>query len=442
MNFRLLSLCCLLPLAAEAAAADAATNAAPAVEESVQTRTIRTSCPPVSEGVILRGLRWLRTQQSEDGSWPGNPVVSTSLAVWAYLEHGEVPGDDHPEFGTTVERGLAFLLKDLDPESGRFRSACGDPLAQPIGAFALADGSARTCHPLLREAMAASLRPLLEGQRPDGAWNADPFDPSPDGRGDPRTTACCALATGMAARCETRPPDLKESRERTRDALEAFLDPDSGTVLRPDGTVDSVTPMVAFNLQWMNRWNDPLTKKAVAALEPCVFSFEHWDGPQPYAGNEKPLFDWFFVSAVKYLEGGSTFRDWNRQFAPELCGTQVVVPEEECGYRDQSGNPRALGYWDSPSERETDPRWEGPALSCRRWRDGECVEGTTTPGDRVRDTCLALLSTMVWYHVSWINQIPYDELPSRPPPPPSGGVRTNADVHVTIRRHHPPLDGK
>lgn len=456
MNLPLLSLCCLLALAAEAAAADAATNAAPAVEESVQTRTIRTSCPPVSafrasgdhraesagsiEDVVMCGLRWLRTQQREDGSWPGNPVVSTSLAVWAYLEHGEVPSADHSEFGPTVERGLAFLLKDLDPESGRFRSACGDPLAQPIGAYALADGSVMTCHPLLREATAASLRPLLEGQRPDGAWNADPFDPSPDGRGDPRMTAWCALATGMAKWCDLRSPLPEEALTHMRDALAAFLDPDSGTVLRPDGSADSATAMVVFALQRWGRWNEPSVKKGVAALEPCVFSFEDWDDPRPCAGNERPFRDWFFVALVKFQEGGKVYVDWIRQVAPETVRTQIVVPAEESGYRDECGRPRAVGYWDSSSEHEASAGSDGPVLPCRRWKGGECAEGTTTPGDRVRDTCLVLIPMAVGRGGGRF-------LPGRrsfdlPTPPPSGGVRTNADVHVTIRRHHPPSDGK
>ena len=112
----------------------------------------------------LMGLRWLKAVQNEDGSWPGDPVSSTALALWTYLDHNEVPADD-TEFGPVVRRGLQFLLSDLDSETGRFRSARDDPFAQPLGAFAIALGHSMTRNPLLREAGPAASRPLFAGQR-------------------------------------------------------------------------------------------------------------------------------------------------------------------------------------------------------------------------------------------------------------------------------------
>lgn len=46
---------------------------------------------PTTEQAVMKALRWLKKTQRTDGSWTGNPVSNTGLAVLAYLAHGEVP---------------------------------------------------------------------------------------------------------------------------------------------------------------------------------------------------------------------------------------------------------------------------------------------------------------------------------------------------------------
>ena len=45
----------------------------------------------ITEGCVLKALRWLKKEQKSDGSWAGNPVSNTGLAILAYLAHGETP---------------------------------------------------------------------------------------------------------------------------------------------------------------------------------------------------------------------------------------------------------------------------------------------------------------------------------------------------------------
>src|SRR4051812_33242926 len=62
-----------------------------------------------SEKAVLAGLRWLKANQSPDGSWSKqySPAM-TGLAVLCFLGHGEIPSS--PEFGPTVKKGVDFLL--------------------------------------------------------------------------------------------------------------------------------------------------------------------------------------------------------------------------------------------------------------------------------------------------------------------------------------------
>lgn len=386
------------------------------------------------DAVVMRALRWLRTVQNEDGSWPGNPVSETALALWTYLDHHEVPAGD-TEFGPTVGRGLRFLVDDLDPETGLFRSAGGDPLAQPLGAFAIALGYAMDRSPALHDAGPAAFRPLLAGQRPDGAWNADPLDPSPKGRGDPRMTAVCSLVLRGARQWRgdvaSFAPD--ESLARATGALLAFLDPVKDVVTDAANAADPATAAVVFALQRLGRHDDPAVRRAVGKLAACNRSCEAWDGPQLWRRSKEPLRDWFYVTNVKFQDGGRTFADWNKQSLPSTIRSQTVVPAEESGYSDLSGRGRDLGYWDSPSEGERAFRGEGAVLACRRWRDGECFEGETTLGDRVRDTCLASLPMMVYYaFLPASGRFGLDDpTPAWTQPP---NARTNRDVHVNVTR--------
>ncbi len=399
-----------------------------------------------SDATVMRALRWLKTVQNDDGSWPGHPVASTALALWCYFEHLEIPWEaDDSEFGRTIVRGLEFLAGDVDPVSGLFRSARGEPLAQPLGALALAMGhqttlglsfrenGGRTLPTRLREAAESALRPILAGQRSDGAWNADPIDPSPAGRGDPRTTFWCTLALcgGRILAHDLAP--FPEWQQGAKDALAAFLDPAADAALRPDGTATPVTAAVIFGLQRLGRFKDSAVKRGIGALAGCVFSWEAWDGPQPWGESGTPVRDWFFVTNAKFECGGEVFHTWNKQFLPEVIGRQIVVPAEQSGYRNVSGTLRDIGWWDSPSETETGLCSGGPVLPCKRWRDGECVDGETTLGDRVRDTSLSALPMMIYYAFLPIYRRGNDSefLETAPP-------KTNGTNRVIIRRHAAP----
>ena len=138
------------------------------------------------------------------------------------------------------------------------------------------------------------------------------------------------------------------------------------------------------------------------------------------------------MTEVKFLLGGRTFADWNRQFLPETQRRQIVISAEESGYSDLRPRPREIGYWDSPSESERSIRADSPALPCKRWRGGECVDGETTLGDRVRDTCLATLPLMVYY--AWIPPSSFFGLDHPPVEIPPPRPKTNDIVRVNVVR--------
>lgn len=97
-----------------------------------------------ADEAISRGLEYLRTSQSKNGSWghpganawggggrpPAMPAASTgdpaitSLAVMAFLSAGHVPGEGH--YGAVVERGIDWVLSQQQADGKLV------PVGQPI----------------------------------------------------------------------------------------------------------------------------------------------------------------------------------------------------------------------------------------------------------------------------------------------------------------------
>jgi hypothetical protein len=95
---------------------------------------------------VRRALTWLQSQQLPDGSWQHSPS-RTSLALLAYLSHGETPLSE--DYGLTVELAMRWL---------HARMISGEDLGdQGLGliltTYAVSESYGMTKIPLLRTAM-------------------------------------------------------------------------------------------------------------------------------------------------------------------------------------------------------------------------------------------------------------------------------------------------
>ena len=101
--------------AAAAAGATAAAGAAPAIAAD----EVNFVTPKVQEAV-RKALSYLKRTQNPGGSWGsssyGRHPAITALATMAMMAQGNLPG--RGKYGKNVERGIKFLMKQVDPKTG------------------------------------------------------------------------------------------------------------------------------------------------------------------------------------------------------------------------------------------------------------------------------------------------------------------------------------
>ncbi len=125
-----------------------------------------------TERAVMNALRWLKRNQSEDGSWGDrNSPGLTGLGLLTFLAHGETP--DSEEFGDTVTRAIRYLLSQ-QREDGTFVDVTRGNQGvynHGIATYAIAEAFGMTRMPILRPAMEMSLEAIVRGQQRGGLWD-------------------------------------------------------------------------------------------------------------------------------------------------------------------------------------------------------------------------------------------------------------------------------
>lgn len=131
--------------------------------------------PREIDEMYVRGIQFLVRSQSVDGRWPdmpygGEPGV-VGLAVVSILAHGDDPNTG--PYQETVRRGLDYILKQQNPESGYIgRSMYNHGFAT----LALAEAYGTVLDDRLGTALRKAVQLILtsQEQNPHGAWRYTP----------------------------------------------------------------------------------------------------------------------------------------------------------------------------------------------------------------------------------------------------------------------------
>ena len=329
----------------------------------------------VNEGVVLRSLRWLKREQQADGSWNGSKQnvlpAMTSMALLAYLAHGETP--DSAEFGPTVKRGIEWLLANQESD-GRFKGRDDHDYAQPIAAYALCEALAMTGHPQVREAAIRAVTLVVKGQHASGGFNYN-LDQSTRNDCSYMAWCCQALKAAKAAKLQADVPGLEAAIKKGLAGFKLNADPNGGFGYDNTGRT-GLSGAGTLCMQLLGAPTAPEVLNTLKFLEPCTFSFTTPD-QQPYGGGSQ-IYYWYYITQAKFNHSKETFAPWDKQFSPELRRTQQVEKNAIAG---PGGKMVDVGHWESPVK-------------------GEHSGGT------VQDTALCTLMLEVYYRYLSTSQQP------------------------------------
>ena len=285
-----------------------------------------------TEDAVMRSLRWLKTQQRPDGGWNGQSegTGSTGLAILAYLARGEVPGTS-PEFGTTVQRGIEFLM----------RQSRHDPMAT----HALAESYGMTLNPNLKAVATRSLKEMVD------RLLATKWGPGRDGDGTTRPDLLGMAFSVMALRSaklgnlnlpgsDDALKKLKEgfmaqgNRERGGFSSDHYGPP--GASYRRTGTWHYMIGVVG--MQYLGAFSEPIIEKTMALLD------DIW--PPPTLGTTDiaccPVRSNYWATMVFFNHGGRRWERWNKSMKDVYVSGQEI---ERGKYKDQDGKEHETGYW-------------------------------------------------------------------------------------------------
>ncbi len=285
-----------------------------------------------TEYAVKKAMQWLKTHQYPDGSWgPSYRPAMTGLALLAFLAHNETTASE--EYGDAVRRGLRYLLSVQ--KNGIFYDSYHHPYfpeqvsvyEHAIATYAMSEAYGLTGIPILKTAMEDAVQVILDGQHEGGHWDYA-YKKGPEAHLDVSLAGwhVQALKAAYAAGAENK--GLKTAIESGLRGMVALMAKDNSGLFRYSTRIErkpdmTMTGVAVLAMQLSGHAMDPEARAGMKALQDLAFRWTKGEGGQDIrAVADWPLYAWYYITQARFHQGGKTWSNWNRQFAPVLCGMQ------------------------------------------------------------------------------------------------------------------------
>ena len=332
-----------------------------------------------TEAAVMKALRWLKHTQRDDGSWAGQPVSNTGLAILSYLAHGETTAS--PEFGYTVERALGFLLGKLqgDGDQVHFVGEDANEYAFLIATYALCEAYSMMQNPDVKYAALKCLSRIVNNQSPTGGWD---YKLNRNSSRDDLSFAGWALQALKAGKLAgLKPEGLEECIGKAVHCLETRSFKNGGFGYTANTAPTGLTATGCLAMQLLGYGARKEVAEALDYMRNWLPGFEPGKGqggPGGVLPGANPQYYCYYAAQCKFQAGmkegatvpdQKTWQDWNVAMKALYPKTIITIPEKIQG---PDGKMHAMGYW--------------------TYKDPTCNVGGDTMG-----TCLCALQLMVYY---------------------------------------------
>ena len=284
-----------------------------------------------SEAAVARSLAWLAKKQNADGSWGRqHPCGITGLCLLAIAGHGETR--HHPERGTTMRRGIEFLLKTADTKTrplhfaGIFSSKphqISSTYEHAIATQALAEILAmdRDAGPA-KLALEKAVDLILKAQSAAGLWSyKEGIGYDSRGSGDLSLSHWQVQALAMADLVQTDRKKLRPALNKAVAGIASYLNPAAGF-----GNADREKHYNQWVLTGTSLW--ALRLSGLSPTQLNTTGAEAWLLDQEQAGKANwdqdcQLYAWIFNAHVFYHSGGTAWTWWRQHRVPQILAGQL-----------------------------------------------------------------------------------------------------------------------
>lgn len=306
-----------------------------------------------SEAAVVRGLLWLKRNQSSDGRWlldgnfkdrgSPNDIAGTAFGLLPLLAAGKThkASKDNKDFDKPVEKGLLYLIRKQNKRDGNFG---GGMYAHGLASIAMCEAYGMTQDPALRRPAQMAVNYIVKAQHSAGGWRYSPGQP-----GDTSVVGWQVMALKSAQMAGLDVPEVVMRKAQAY--LNSCEDSTNGYGYTGPGPTPTMSAVGLLCRQYLQSWG-PQNLKLIKGIS------NHLKTNPP---GTKNIYYFYYATQVMHHFGGSDWTEWNKKMQKYLLEGQ-----------DKTTGPNA-GSWDSTGD------------------------GHAASGGRVMVTSLSLLTLEVYY---------------------------------------------
>ncbi len=296
-----------------------------------------------AEKAVIKGLDWLQSVQSENGSWGAGTSTSmtakqerarlTGLALLCYLAHGEAPQSEI--YGETVQRAILYLLKEQHEKKGWFcpfskTKGSHDDIGvygHAIATYALAEAYALTRAPALKRPVERGVQVILDGQQSAGGWD---HRYQHEKWSDLSVAGWQVQALRAAQAAKVQVKGIARALKKSVPFIQSMHAEEGMFYYRlgnktPNAGLDYMTGVAVLCMQLVGSNSVSEVKSGLGHLKKIECS--NWDTGWEKTGKNKSFniaYEWYYNTQAIFQRGGSRWLRWNNRFAPMLIEAQDV----------------------------------------------------------------------------------------------------------------------